>query len=403
MSSPSAPRTNRAAARTRRPCPPAAGHALESVDREHADLLGLLDRRAALREAARRARALTGADLALAGQVEDDGDTAVLRSWSGTRRTGLHNLVVPSGLGLGGKVLATERPCRVRDYMTSRRITHDFDEPIGAEGIRAMAGVPVRRSDGRVIGMIYVARREPGDIGDAAITSLCRIADAVAVAVTVADRAQAQREAEAEAERRRIAVALHDSVGAMLFTIGAQVRDLRTDTATGPGVADRLATVEQQLGEASSALRRSLAALSEAPAGRSLSSVVAGDCRAFEERTGIRTRAVTLTPLPEADPARRHALLGTVREALLNVEKHAGASSVAVTLAATEGILTAVVTDDGVGLPGDGPQSGGTDSLPTGGLGLAAAAERLQRLGGDLRVLDNDDGGLTVRIRVPCP
>ncbi|MFD1660077.1 GAF domain-containing sensor histidine kinase [Streptomyces caeni] len=406
------PASNRLS-RPRRPQQPdgteRAGRAVGAGDRpgrEHADLVGLLDRKAALREAARRARVVTGADISLVGQVEDEG-VAVLRSWAGTQHRGLHGLVVPCGLGLGGKVLATGRPCVVRDYARSRSITHHFDEPITAEGIQSMLGVPVRHA-GRVIGVIYVAHRDGAAFGTGAVTALSEIADATGVALTVADRADAQREAEAAAERRRIAVALHDSVGAMLFTIGAQVRDLRTGYTAEPGLTDRLGAVERQLAEAAAALRESLAALSTVPPDRSLSASVASDCRAFQERTDVASRALTLTELPELDPPRRRMLLATVREALLNVEKHAHASSVVVSLTAVDGGVMAAITDDGVGWPGheeqtpDGEAFGPESALPVGGIGLAALNDGLQRLGGSLQVIGNEDAGLTVRAWVPC-
>ncbi|MEU8621884.1 GAF domain-containing protein [Streptomyces sp. NPDC048623] len=368
---------------------------------EASPLVALLDGRAAMREAAHQVRALTGADIALVGRMEDD-DVAVVRSWAGTHRTGLHNLVIPKGLGLGGKVLATDRPCRVRDYARSRSITHDFDEPIQAEGIRAMLGVPIHHG-GEVMGMVYAAFRDPGDFGGRTTAALAKIAEATAVSLAVADLAEAQREAETLAERRRIAVALHDSVGAMLFTLGAQVRDLRADDGTTASVADRLGDVERGLAEASTALRRSLAALSEVPSDRSLSAMVTADCAAFEERTGVTARAITLTPLPEVDPPRFRTLLTSIREALLNVEKHAHASSVVVTLTATDDGLTAVVADDGVGLAGAGTGTGTGTGAPGGGIGLSAVRERLERLGGNVQVVENDDAGLTVRIRIPLP
>ncbi|MER6979791.1 GAF domain-containing protein [Streptomyces carpinensis] len=182
-------------------------------------LVALLDSGAALREAARQVCALTGADVALVGRPEDPG-VAVLRSWAGTHHAGLHNLLVPEGLGLGGKVLATNRPCRVRDYARSPSITHDFDDPINAEGIRAMLGAPIQRGD-EVLGMIYAAHRGPGDFGGDATAALTEIAEATALSLAVADLVEARREADTHAERRRIAVALHDSVGAMLFTVGS--------------------------------------------------------------------------------------------------------------------------------------------------------------------------------------
>ena len=45
------------------------------------------------------------------------------------------------------------------------------------------------------------------------------------------------RDTAVAAERQRMQASLHDSVGAMLFSIGAQVRDLRSDAARQPAAA----------------------------------------------------------------------------------------------------------------------------------------------------------------------
>ena len=108
---------------------------------------------------------------------------------------------------------------------------------------------------------------------------------------------------------------------------------------------------------------------------------------------GTPTRAVPVQvpPLPSGCTS---ALAGAVREALLNVEKHAQASSVLVSLfKAAEGVAVTIY-DDGQGPP----------AAPTArpGLGLAAAADRLGQVAGNLRVGRNDDGGVTVRAWVPC-
>jgi signal transduction histidine kinase len=82
-----------------------------------------------------------------------------------------------------------------------------------------------------------------------------------------------------------------------------------------------------------------------------------------------------------------------VREALLNVEKHAQANSVLVSVfCANEGV-TVAVADDGVGVRSSDSERPG--------LGLAALADALGRIGGYLTVGGNDDGGVTVRAWVP--
>jgi len=59
-------------------------------------------------------------------------------------------------------------------------------------------------------------------------------------------------------ERRRLASLLHDSVGAMLFGIGAALRRLRADHPGSPDLAQPLARVEDQSRAALRALRQVL-------------------------------------------------------------------------------------------------------------------------------------------------
>jgi signal transduction histidine kinase len=102
---------------------------------------------------------------------------------------------------------------------------------------------------------------------------------------------------------------------------------------------------------------------------------------------------LVLEDLAPMAASRTNALAAAAREALLNVEKHARAESVMVSVFPSGGGATVAVYDDGVGPPEAG------DAQP--GLGLTAAAERLGRVGGRLTVGRNDDGGMTVRAWVP--
>jgi signal transduction histidine kinase len=87
-------------------------------------------------------------------------------------------------------------------------------------------------------------------------------------------------------------------------------------------------------------------------------------------------------------------LRDVAREALLNIEKHAKASSVVVTLGGDDDGVAMVVTDDGVGLR----QQPGPDR----GIGLDCIVERLQRVGGTGMLTAGDDGGCMIRAWVPC-
>jgi signal transduction histidine kinase len=211
--------------------------------------------------------------------------------------------------------------------------------------------------------------------------------------MAVAERARLAREIAVHEERSRVAAELHDSVGALLFAIGSGVAGLAESAQGDPQLAARLQRLRSQANEASTALRESLRTLRASPAVLALSVALRSDCTAFTDRTGLPAELVVLDDLPVLPTSRSEVLVAGVREALLNVEKHAAASAVVVTAAARPGGgLVIAVTDDGIGLP---PQH-------EPGIGLTSTADAAGRLGGSVRVDRNPDGGTTWRIALPC-
>jgi signal transduction histidine kinase len=305
----------------------------------------------------------------------------------------VEGLVVPTGVGLGGKVLAARRPLWVSDYLTSRDITHHFRTQASVEGMRAMIAVPIIH-DGRLLGVLYGANEEETEFGDRTAQALEQVAARTAAAQVVAERALHAAEVAVHEERRRVALELHDTVGAMLFTLGAGIRRLGDEPGLDATVRARLSTIEQQAVEATAALRGSLRVLSAPPEQVALGVALREHCRAFQDRSGTSARTITLTELPTLPRSRIAALADAVREALLNVEKHARAQSVVVTVFATRDGVAVTVSDDGAGLAHRGALGAG--------LGLPATADRLGRVGGTLSIAGNDDGGVTLQAWVPA-
>ncbi len=364
---------------------------------QHAQTLSLLDQAAALRSLPRQVVESLGADMSFAAQREDD--AAVIRALHGARARSLADLAVPLGRGLGGHVLAMGTPRWVAEYARASTISHEFDVPVGAEGLVGVLAVPLRLGR-EVLGVAYAGFRQPHEFGDVMVQEVLELGRQTALSLHVAGRSQAQAQVAVQAERQRVAADLHDTLGAMLFSIGAQVRSLRgqfgdqdaSPDLTGGALVARLEAIERQVSDAGAALRESLSALHHGPPGVSLSSTTQADVQAFRERTGISAQLVLLTELPPLDEHRTGALVGAVREALLNVEKHSGASSVVVTLAHMDRGVLLAVTDDGRGLNADDNGDG---------LGLLAAQERVARLGGRLTLTGDDGDGATLRAWIP--
>jgi signal transduction histidine kinase len=377
---------------------------LNTLLAERDGLLSVLDRVLALRGAARLIRDAAGADAAFVADVDRtggaNGDQAVIRWLAGNRTDALQDLVVPAGQGIGGRVMALARPVRVSDYVSSPTITHQFDQPVRREALGAMLAVPIIDGERRGAGPVaiaYAALRGPGAFGDCAVDVVGHIAVEAAQAIRLAERAEAGRHTAVAAERRRMQAALHDSVGAMLFSIGAQVRDLRSTVPDNPLLRTRLGRLETDVSAASLALREALLALAESSPERALPIELAEHCRSFESRTGTTARFVQLGEVRPLDVERTTLLISAVREGLLNAEKHAEAGAVVVSLGEVDGGVQVAVADDGRHT-GDDPPDAPSDGA---GLGIGLLADRAARLGGRVSLVHDDDGGTTLRMFLP--
>jgi signal transduction histidine kinase len=113
----------------------------------------------------------------------------------------------------------------------------------------------------------------------------------------------------------------------------------------------------------------------------------------FEERSGIRT-VLEASLADERLPADVETVLyRLVQEALTNVVKHAGASSVSIVLTRRDGGVSALVEDDGRGFA--------PDDIRSDALGLVGMSERLALLGGTLTVESTSGAGTALVAYVP--
>ncbi|MFF0479220.1 LuxR C-terminal-related transcriptional regulator [Streptomyces sp. NPDC004284] len=139
-----------------------------------------------LRTALLRLRRASGLPVVFGGLLQEGaaGRAVRIAELSGAVTPALRGLAISAGSGLGGKCLALARPCAATDYLASRHITHEYDVPVSAEGLRAVIAVPVvvRR---KVRGVLYGALRESLPIGervfDAAMAAARDVEQALAV------------------------------------------------------------------------------------------------------------------------------------------------------------------------------------------------------------------------------
>jgi signal transduction histidine kinase len=85
------------------------------------------------------------------------------------------------------------------------------------------------------------------------------------------------------------------------------------------------------------------------------------------------------------------AIYYLVAEAITNISKYAQATRATVAVEQSNGSVSVVVTDDGVG---------GAD--PGNGTGLVGLTDRIEALGGRLRVESPRGGGTRIFAEIPC-
>ncbi|MEU0331860.1 helix-turn-helix transcriptional regulator [Streptomyces sp. NPDC006193] len=179
-----------------------------------------------------RLRRATGLPVAFGGLVDPGRPQIRISELSGTATAALRSLAVTSGSGLGGKAVALARPCAVTDYSSSRQISHEYDAPVAAEGIRAVLAVPVvvRR---RVRGVLYGALRSAQPLGDRTLGAAVAAARDVEQALVVRDEA-----------RGLLAAARPEPGGAARDTGGAAWEQVREAHAALRALAPRIADPE---------------------------------------------------------------------------------------------------------------------------------------------------------------
>jgi PAS domain S-box-containing protein len=200
-----------------------------------------------------------------------------------------------------------------------------------------------------------------------------------------------------EEERKRIARELHDSTAQNLIALMHKLENLLNDKGKLPirqvkelwGLYENLRDVLQEVRRYSRDLRPSiLDDLGLAPALEWLTGEL-------QNNYGIESNLKVVGLDRRLPPEAELLLFRIVQESLMNVAKHARASKAQVEVELNDKRVRVTVSDNGVGF--QPPEIMG-NLLYTGKLGLAGMQERVQLLGGKLKIDSTPGKGTTVRV-----
>jgi signal transduction histidine kinase len=188
-------------------------------------------------------------------------------------------------------------------------------------------------------------------------------------------------------ERQRLERNLHDGAQQRLIALSLELRMLEEELGAEGDARARLAQARQEIATSLGELREVAQGIHPA--------VVSGHglAVALEQLVARATVPVRLTVgmderLPESVEVAAYFL---VSESLANVAKHAQATVATIAVTREGGRVVVEVVDDGVG---------GADTER--GSGLRGLADRVEALGGWLRIWSPSGGGTRVRAEIPC-
>jgi DNA-binding CsgD family transcriptional regulator len=201
----------------------------------------------ALRGAVGRLQRTAKTSVAFGGRVQHG--ALRLSQFAGTRTSLLRGLAVRPDTGAGGRSWTRSQVMVVDDYRNSASITHDYDGPVLAEGIRSVVAAPVVVT-GQTRGILYAAVREPTSLGSRVQGVVAAQAQALARELEVRD--EVDRRVELLSGRRTQTGGDSDVLERVRHA-HAELREL-TATVGDPGLRDRLGQIGAMLnGDAKSA------------------------------------------------------------------------------------------------------------------------------------------------------
>jgi PAS domain S-box-containing protein len=323
------------------------------------------------------------------GRLDPDGTMAIVAS-SGTARDELPvgtRLKLESELALT-MVVRTGRSARVDGYGRASESVHLRAQRLG---IRGTVAVPIM-VEGSLWGSI-AAGTDRDRFPAGAEQRMAEFTDLVATAIANADSrsqlAASRRRivAAADEARREIERNLHDGTQQRLVSLGLAVRAAEADVSPDRGA------LRVELSRIATGLMDAVAELREISRGIH-PAILARAGLAPALRTLARRSAVpvdldvrTDTRLPEPIEV---AAYFVASEALANAAKHAQASHMEVSLAMRNGSLVLSIRDDGIG---------GAD--PGRGSGLVGLRDRVEALGGTIRIDSPPGGGTSLVVTLP--
>lgn len=205
-----------------------------------------------------------------------------------------------------------------------------------------------------------------------------------------------------ETERGRVALELHDHVTQLLIGVLYRSQALADNLTARDGAAKREAIkLREMIGETVAEVERISHNLRPSILDQlGLIDVLRATSSEFAARTGVVVKLADLFLATRLPADIELAFYRIFQETLKNVEQHARAHHVTVTLAEQGACVSLTIKDDGVGFAAE---QHAARRKSRGILGLVGMRERAVAMGGTLTVKSGPRAGTEIEVRIPLP
>ncbi|MGO9307820.1 MAG: response regulator, partial [Spirochaetia bacterium] len=321
--------------------------------------------------------------------------------------------------GPAGRAIRTKSPVVCLDVAGSTEESV-WKEMTLSCGFQAVAAFPLLDLQKNVLGVLVISSNSVSGFEQRQVSLLKELADDLAFGIASlrarGERDQAQRALELKAtqlqalageivrteqrERQRIAQLLHD-----------QIQQLLVATLYGlEGLLEEKPTVEyrQSAKKLSDLVRECISMSRSLMSELSHPSYTEPDLHTalgwlgawVKEKHGLEVKVQCAQPIAAPVEETRVTLLQSVRELLFNVVKHSGVKEASVELSrGPDGSVQVMVSDAGVGFD---PENARAMGLISGGFGLFSVRERLDVIGGGMKIESAPGRGSRVTVWIPA-
>ena len=306
----------------------------------------------------------------------------------------------PHGKGILGIMIEEGRSLKIEDIQSHERAT---GFPEHHPDMKTLLGVPIK-TKGKVIGDLYLAEKIAEPNSDKVIPFTeedQKILEMFAIQAAIAiENARLYRQVQELAileERQRFGMDLHDGIIQSIYAVGLMLEDVKRRVKREPGYSqERIETAVLSLNTVISDLRNYILDLRPQHfQGRNVVQGIEELARALRANTFMEVEVNTDGIDPQRlTPEQTVEILHIAQEALSNVQKHAHAADVCISLRFENSHLEMLIEDNGVTIPEDKLDN-------STGNGLKNMRERSSLLGGNIHIGPRQGGGTIVELNVP--